>query len=168
MPNPDKNAAGNSSVQLPGPGMPISSTSAYGAGGGNLQEAMLLALNDLTISATNVFDVGDLPPEPAPPQKVDAPGDLPRPPVTNPPILPTPKPDAPLLSSYWPWLLSAAALLSAVAGYVWHRFYARRQRRLLDVPLFRPARAENPPDGDEIQPSPAGLSMEELEHGYRQ
>jgi hypothetical protein len=175
LPNPGERAEGDPSGQFPGLGMLNSRRYEDGAGGGNLQETMLLALNDLTISTTNVFDAGDLPAEPAPPQKVDAPDVLPEPPgqEQQPPVVigrhqASREPVVPLFSAERPWLLSAAALLSALAGYAWHRFHVRRQRQLLDAPLFQPARMENPPDGDEIRRSPPRRSMEEIEHGYRQ
>ena len=76
LPNPGEHAEEDPSAQFAGAGNAQLTQAEDGAGGGNLQEAMLLALNDLTISTTNVFDAGDLPAEPAPPAKVDAPDDM--------------------------------------------------------------------------------------------
>jgi hypothetical protein len=165
IPNPgDKHLP----APLAEPETPNSSAGRYGAGGSNLQEAMLLALNDLTIASTSVFDVGDLPAEPAPPQKVDAPDDLPpRVYVTVKPVVSPNKSDAPLPSSHHPWivLLWATALI-AVAGYVWWRCFVRPHRRLLDQWLFPPVPIEDLPD-DDARPSPGGLPREESEHANR-
>jgi hypothetical protein len=178
MPAPAATHAGdptaNPAAQLLGLAMPSSPASQYGAAGGSREEAMLLALNDLAMPATNLFDVGDLPAEPEPPQKVDAPDDLPAKPgsgpqfhVTKMAILAAGEPSPPLLSPQRSWLLSAAALLIASAGYVRHRFQARRQRRLLEVRLLRPARGEGPGDGAPIRPPAAGPSTKEADDAGR-
>jgi hypothetical protein len=153
--------------------MPISPSNESPAGGDSLQEALLLVLKDFTVPVTNTFDVGDLPVEPAPPEKVDAPDELPaepkgtRSPTPKPgPNPPSPKPDW-QPSLFWPWFLLAAALWCTFAGYVWHRFHPRRRSRLLDVPLFRGTCPENLSDGGEIRPSSVSLTFEELDHGRR-
>jgi hypothetical protein len=167
LPNP---AEGDPFSDYSDAGTPTTTSSRYGVSvsAGDIQEAMLLALNDLTIASTSVFDVGDLPAEPAPPQKADPPDVLP--PRIHVTILPIPpsEPDAPLPSSHRLQiiLLSATALI-AVAGYVWWRCFVRPHRRLLDEWLFPPVPIEDPPD-EGARPLPGALPREESEHANRE
>jgi hypothetical protein len=157
-------------AQVMRPGAAIAHGGEFGAGGMNLPETVLLSLNDLALPAASVLDVGDLPAEPAPPQKVEAPAELPARLRVAAKMLASPAGQGAPPSSHRPWflILSGAALVSALGAYVWQRVYARRRRRLLDVRLFPPAEGENRPEGDEFQPSSVSLSEEEIEHGQRQ